>query len=236
MEITEDIMSINTKPQKITAGSRGTILSRDDYDNSTNVIFDGYDETQWIHARDIEKMRPDDEVQVSPSENLLSNQYKGWAFFENQPLCCGLMPKSMENCLIRLFYQHSCTKVRDASVVALDSRGISGQPTANPSAPNPSAPNPSAPTLSEGEGSEPATVADESSAELKEVENQIRALQRQAHAIREGATPVELAEVSVSKVPGKNVRLGKKDARRLGDSDKMLTLEFGDSDYPDITP
>lgn len=68
------------------------------------MIFDNFEETQWVRENDVYRLKIDEEVQVSPSENYLSREFQGWCFYESQRL----MPGALENCLVRLAYQRRC--------------------------------------------------------------------------------------------------------------------------------
>lgn len=116
VEVTQEFSSINSTPQRIYVGTRGKIRSLDETDNSIEVEFSGYAQTQWVAQKDASSMQPDEEVQISPSENFLRYEYSGWTFFASSPPCCGLMPTFVENALVRLVRQRTCSKIRSEPV------------------------------------------------------------------------------------------------------------------------
>lgn len=114
---------MNATPQQITVGLRGIILHVDDEDNSLEVRFkhDDLPETQWVSEEDRAKLKTDVEVQISPTENYLSHELSRWSFVQSG-MCCGLMPLSMENCLIRTCY---CQCATSTDVLTTDgNRGV----------------------------------------------------------------------------------------------------------------
>lgn len=108
VKATESFLSINAVPRTIKVGTYGDIISIDSSDNTTQVLFSGHDETQWVSARDCKKLKPDQEVQIAPSMNYLSHEYSGWSFSPSPPICCGLMPRHIENFLIMVIHKRSC--------------------------------------------------------------------------------------------------------------------------------
>jgi len=202
VELTQDITSMNNTPQKILKMTRGVIRAIDDTDGSMELEFASFQETQWVSAEDICHMRPDEEVQISPTENFLSHDYRGWTFVESKPLCCGQMPRYVENFLIRLIHQHSCWKERDTQFKSdSEARGVGiSLSTSNTSD-------------TEGSlGKEGAQVARQSTAanQLKNLQEQIRLLQSRVAAIQSGNTGESVEAETITLIPGKTIRAGHK--------------------------
>merc|ERR1711964_204046 len=52
-------------------------------------------------------------VQVSPTENYLRHEYRGWCFHESEPMCCGYMSSKWEDFLRKLLKTECCTSDND---------------------------------------------------------------------------------------------------------------------------
>lgn len=52
-------------------------------------------------------------LQISPTENFLQHELRGWCFFSSQPMCCGYFPPYLEDSL-RDIFQLKCTGSADS--------------------------------------------------------------------------------------------------------------------------
>lgn len=201
-------MSINSPGEQIHAGTHGTIRTHDQSDGSMEVEFSGHTTTQWVRESDLVKLQPDDEVQVSPTENFLGDEYSGWTFVEGRALCCGVMPRLIENMLIRCIFQHRCAKLRD------DTSWAGGSDT------NRSLELTSIGTDG-GEGASSVTrhasdypdLRDDPADELK---RQMRWLERQMQALQTGGEAGDRQAVTLGKSRGRKQLLGASDTMVFG--------------------
>lgn len=229
IEVKRDIMSINETPEKIKTGTRWVIRSVDTEDNSMEVVFDDYIETQWIDAKDIQHITPDEEVQISPTENFLSHDYRGWTFFESSPLCCGMMPRYMENFFVRLIHQHTCSKVRE------ESRSISDI--------NRSVGKGFTPDKKDIVESQDTTTSDRaegvtSDDEVESIQEKIRALQNQVASLKNGGAETSTEVLSLG-IPGMKTHAGRKATRPHNLNNASLTqrtplvpMSMDDEEFP----
>lgn len=48
-------------------------------------------------------------LQISPTENYLQHEYRGWCFVESAPMCCGYFPRYMEDYLREMTELKCCS-------------------------------------------------------------------------------------------------------------------------------
>lgn len=123
--VTNTFVSINEEERIIRPGVYGEVLILDESDNTIEVRFDGFDDTQWVDSADIGRLKIDEAVQVSPSENYLSHETRGWCFYES----ARLVPASVENCLVRLLREGkccACEAVGGADITGASDRSSTG--------------------------------------------------------------------------------------------------------------